>query len=370
MAFAFIVHPLSFEDIIKFEPKVKGKSQQLVEKVIEWTPPFKLSEITGIKSKTGKETSGYFIGCPLLPKHMLMLDIKFVLGKIIQAGKLAEELGAKIVGLGAYTSVVGDAGVTVAKNLNIAVTTGNSYTVASAVKAVKIAAEKMGVNLKEATVCIVGATGSIGKVCSKILAKEVKNLIVVGRNPSSTAIFANQLRKESSCNILESVDVKESVKKSDIVITATSAPYELIGADDLKKGAIVCDVSRPPNVSKEVAEKRNDVLIIDGGVIKVPGDNIKFNYDFGFPENLAFACMSETMILDLEERYENFSLGRNLSIEKVNEIEKLAEKHGFEIAGFRSFEKPLTEEKIKEIKENAKRGDIKIGEEKKGPKYT
>ena len=54
--------------------------------------------------------------------------------KIIKAGKVAEKLGAKIVGLGAFTSIVGDAGVTVANNLNIAVTTGNSYTVATALE--------------------------------------------------------------------------------------------------------------------------------------------------------------------------------------------------------------------------------------------
>jgi predicted amino acid dehydrogenase len=353
--FAFIVHPLDFEDVVRFEPKVKGKSKILVEKVIEWTPPFKLSEITGIKSKTGKEAFGYFIGCPLLPKHMLTLDIKFVLGKIIQAGKLAEELGAKIVGLGAYTSVVGDAGVTVSKNLNIAVTTGNSYTVASAIKGVKMAAEKLEIELSEATCCVVGATGSIGKVCAKILSKEVKKIIVVGRNPNSTEIFAKQLKEISSSEVEASINVKESVKKSDIVITATSSPYELVGPEDLKPGAVVCDVSRPPNVSPSVAEVREDVLIIDGGVIKVPGEDVRFNYDFGFPKNLAFACMSETMILDLEERYENFSLGRNLSIEKVEEIERLAEKHGFEVVAFRSFEKPLSEEKIEKIKNNLKK---------------
>ena len=49
-----------------------------------------------------------------------------VLKKIIRTGKIAERLG-KIVGLGAMTAVVGDAGITTARNLNIAVTTGNSY---------------------------------------------------------------------------------------------------------------------------------------------------------------------------------------------------------------------------------------------------
>ena len=45
------------------------------------------------------------------------------------------------------------------------------------------------------------------------------------------------------------------------------AAYAIIEAEDLKPGAVVCDVARPRDVSKEVAQKRNDVLIIEGGVV-------------------------------------------------------------------------------------------------------
>ena len=51
--------------------------------------------------------------------------------------------------------------------------------------------------------------------------------------------------------------------------------------------------------------------------------------------------MAETMILALEKRYESFSLGRTLDIEKVDLISKLATKHGFGLAGFRNFERAL-----------------------------
>ncbi len=66
------------------------------------------------------------------------------MAKIIRAAQVAQDTGAKIVGLGAMTSVVGDQGITVAKHVDIAVTTGNSYTVWTAVEGAKQAAQLDG----------------------------------------------------------------------------------------------------------------------------------------------------------------------------------------------------------------------------------
>ena len=119
------------------------------------------------------------------------------------------------------------------------------------------------------------------------------------------------------------------------------------------------DVSRPRNVSKQVALERNDVLVIEGGVVEVPGD-IQFNFNFGFPPGMAYACMAETMILALEGKYENFSLGKELTIEQVETIWSLAQKHGFKMAGFRSFEKAITDEEFEKVKKNAMTKGLKI----------
>jgi len=126
----------------------------------------------------------------------------------------------------------------------------------------------------------------------------------------------------------------------------------LVEPEDLQVGAVVCDVARPRDVSRRVAEERDDVLVIEGGVVKPPGE-VDFHFNFGFPPGLAYACMAETMILTLEKRFENYSLGRELSLQKVREISALAKKHGFELAGFRSFERTLTEEDLARVRENA-----------------
>lgn len=352
--FAFILHPLDIDYMVPFEPKIKKYPPALVEKVMEWTPPWKLSDVTGVRSLTGKELSGWFIACPLLPKQMITLDLEFVLRRIIQGGEMAQELGAKIVGLGAFTSVVGDAGITVANNLEIAVTTGSSYTIASAMESIQKLTKMMDVDLPSVRVAVIGATGAIGSVCSKILAKEVSDLILVGRNQERINKLVNNISEFSLGKVEGSLDVQGSAKKSQVIITATSATAALLGADDLLPGAIVCDVAQPRNVSMEVASARDDVVVIEGGVIEVPGDKVDFHFDFGFPPGLAFACMSETMILALEERYENFSLGRDIDANKAEEISRLAKKHGFKLAGFRSFDKPISDEQIERIREKAK----------------
>lgn len=109
---------------------------------------------------------------------------------------------------------------------------------------------------------------------------------------------------------------------------------------------MVCDVSRPRDVAPEVAANRPDILVIDGGVVDVPGP-VNFNFDFGFPLGKAFACMAETIALALEGRFDDYTLGKSISLQQVEEIDTIAAKHGFKLSGFRSFEKSISAEQIK-----------------------
>ncbi|MCD7873791.1 MAG: NAD(P)H-binding protein [Acidaminococcaceae bacterium] len=281
---------------------------------------------------------------------MVELPEEFVMDRIIESGRIAQELGAKIVGLGAFTSIVGDAGVTVAQNLDIAVTSGNSYTVATALEGTREAVKLMGKDLATAHVTVVGASGSIGAACTRILAREAKDITMVARHLQPLEELAQELSGSVAGKLTVSNDIKRSLKDADVVIAVTSAVDFLIEPEDLKAGAIVCDVARPRNASREVAAKRKDVLVIEGGVIKVPG-NVDFHFNFGFPPQTSFACMAETMILALEKRYENFTLGRKLTIEQIDTISQLARKHDFRLAGFRNFERAVTDEEIAHIQD-------------------
>lgn len=359
--FGFVLHPLTVQDFSRKFPFAKNWSEGLIEGISKYIPPFKISNIQGIES-SHNSAEGCFVCCPLTTKQMVTLPEPYVTRKIIKACKVAEKQGAKIVGLGAFTSIVGDAGITIAKNVNIAVTTGNSYTVATALEGARQAAKMFGLNMERANVVVLGATGSIGAACAQILAREVRYLTLVARSEAKLEKLAGQIFRTTGLAARVTANTKSALQSADIVIAVTSAVDSLIEPEDLKIGAIVCDVARPRNVSRRVTEVRDDVLVLEGGVVEVPGD-VKFGLDFGFPDKMAYACMAETMILTLERRYENFTLGRDLTVKQVEIIDQLAAKHGFKIAGFRNFEKAVTAAEIENIKKNiiAKRGIRKEG---------
>ncbi len=346
--FAFILHPLSTGDMEHLSPLLRYVPDRWLEAALRRKKPFVVSHITGIKSPYA-QAEGYFIGCPLTARQMLTLPEDFVLERIIQAGQVAQELGVKLVGLGAFTSIVGDGGLTVAEHLDIAVTSGNSYTVATAVQGAEQAAALLGKELAHCKAVVVGASGSIGAAAAKLLAGKVGHIALVARHLPPLEELAQELLRQHSCQVTVTADIHRALQEADIVLTVTSSLDFLIEAADLKAGAVVCDVARPRNVSREVSRQRQDVLVIEGGVIKVPGQ-VDFGFDFGFPPGTSYACMAETMILALEGRYESFSLGRSLEVAKIEEIAALAVKHGFSLAGFRNFERAVSKAHIEEVK--------------------
>jgi predicted amino acid dehydrogenase len=337
--FAFIIHPLSARDVARKYPIAKFFPDSWIEAFLMRKKPLVLSKITGIESLTGAKTEGMFLACPMTPKQMMTLPVDQVYDKIVATVELAAKEGAQIIGLGAFTAVVGDGGKTIAARSPIPVTTGNSYTVATAIEGTLRACSDVGIDISKATLAVVGATGSIGRTCAIILGKQFGRTIVIGRDLERTKQVAAEIPGAVATT---SIDL---IHEADAIITVTSADSEVIMPEHLKPGAVVCDVARPRDVSVRVGKERPDVLVIEGGVIKVPGP-VQFNFRFGFPEGTAYACMSETMMLALEDRAESYTLGKDVSVEQVEEMMALAKKHGFKLDTFRSFEKAVDQAAI------------------------
>jgi fatty aldehyde-generating acyl-ACP reductase len=363
-SFAFIIHPIEPKRDVSRKYPLLGKilTESQIDFFSTYFPPVYLSEIEGITSAaTGKQIKGWFIACPYTPKRMMELPKETVYRKIIQTGHMAEKLGARILGLGAFTSVVGDAGITIAKHLDLPVTTGDSYTVSLAVQSIRTAARLMDIPLDKAAAAVVGATGAIGRVCADLLADDVERLILIARDEKKLEDLRARLDTRSKRNrgvearakLITSTKMA-SLNEAQLILTVTSAIHDIILPEQLRAGSVVCDVARPRDVSAMVAAARDDILVIDGGMVDVPGP-VNFNFDFGFPEGKAYACMAETMALTLEGRFEDYTVGKDITLERVNEITAIAEKHGFHLSGFRSFEREVTEQQIESVRRNARR---------------
>lgn len=351
--FAFIIHPINPKrDVSRKYPPLGKLPVWLIDFLSLFFPPVYISEITGIRSQAesthGRSLKGWFVACPLTPHRMMSLPPQVVYKKVVQTGHLAERLGARILGLGAFTSVVGDSGVTIGRQLNIPVTTGDSYTIATAVRATEEAAVSMDIPIEKATVAVVGATGKIGAVCAQMLAPKARKMLLIGRRLQRLQQVATKVQAAGCNDVVTTADMNQLVH-AHLIITVTSAIDTIIEPHHLRRGAVVCDVARPRDVSQQVVKQRPDILVIEGGMVEVPGP-VDFGFNFGFPPKMAYACMAETMALALEQHYQSFTLGKDIKLSQVLTIDKIAAKHGFKLGGFRSFEKAITEDEIANIK--------------------
>jgi fatty aldehyde-generating acyl-ACP reductase len=351
--FCFVIHPLSLDDVERYEPGAVGKGPAIIRKIFEWLPPWATAHVTGVRAPDGRETEGWFVTAPLFPEQMVSLPREEVYKRILRAIEIGVELGAQIAGLGAFTGVVGDGGITVAQRSPIPVTTGNSLTIAAGIQSLFRGASEMGIDAAASTVAIVGATGSIGSACVKLVAPRVKHVILVARNATRLAKFHQEIAGELACTSSFTTGISEAVRAAQLVLTATSSTQDVIEPEDLRTGAVVCELSLPHDVSRRVALERPDVLVTEGGNMMLPGtprfDRVRepgTQFDLNLPPRTALACMSETMVLALENRLESYTLGRGIDLDKVVEIEQMATRAGFTLADMRAFDTAITPEKI------------------------
>lgn len=360
--FAFVIHPLSQQYLTKTPPLdwISSVSppavMNLVEKAVAYTPPFIYSRVSGIRSPTGEEAEGWLITVGGTPREIMAHGPEFTYSRLLAAAKLAKKLGAQIMGLGAFTKVVGDAGITVAKRAPLPITTGNSYSASGALWAAHDAVKRIGrVSIGESgkmagKAMVVGATGAIGSVCARLLAKAVEEIYLAAPEPAKLLALKESIEQETPGAIVHVAgSADRDVADMDMIVTATSgAGKRILDIMRVKPGCVITDVARPLDIPAEDVAKRPDVLVIESGEIQLPGEpRMK---DIGLPAGIAYACLAETIVLTLEGRFENFTLGRNIEWEKVREIYKMGLKHGMELASISGVNGVFSEEDFERVR--------------------
>ena len=173
-----------------------------VEKAMAYLPPTVYSHVTGITSPTGAEAEGWLITVGGTPKEILAHDPEFTYDKLLAAAEVARGLGAQIMGLGAFTKVVGDAGVTVARKSSLPITTGNSYSASGALWAAHEAVDRLGLlergddGIIHGRTMVVGATGAIGSVCARLLALASDELWLVSPETAKLLALKQDIERE------------------------------------------------------------------------------------------------------------------------------------------------------------------------------
>lgn len=379
--FAFLAHPLAWKDYRDLDESLSPLSDEqlgaLSTAFADNFDPLVIGE-TRVVGDNGKAAYGEFILVPRRAEELMAMPHAQAVGEILDAARLAQKRGAKIIGLGAYTSVVTQGGLSLKGNGLPALTTGNSYTAVAARQSIRLAATERNWTLPRRTIGILGAGGSIGQALSILLSRDAGRLVLLGNparaeesrqrllqvagsivcsldglrrhaplHPGSVASWVAELNFKKPAQpdratlirlgeelirrsgaVVVSVDVARYLPVVDVVVCCTSSTERIVHPELLCPSAIICDVSRPSNVSSDVTIERPDVMLFDGGVVRMPGD-AALGFNAALAAGHAYACMAETMMLAMQQREQDASLGFDISLEHVFEIESLAEELGF-----------------------------------------
>lgn len=204
--------------------------------------------------------------------------------------------------------------MTVARRLGMPVTTGRSLTVAVAVEMLEEAARVRGVQLQSATVAVVGATGCIGSACAELLTPLAGELVLVARQESRLEQERARMVAAGGRQVSISTQIA-SVREADLVVSATGTARPIIEPEYLKRGAIVCDVAQPPNVSPRVVQERSDTLVFKGGIVDMPGA-AGLGFDLALPPGKTYACMAEAMVVAPEGRSRVIRWGNGFALSR------------------------------------------------------
>jgi predicted amino acid dehydrogenase len=276
--------------------------------------------------------------------------------------RTARKLGAGIVGLGALTSVVSQGGAALLDE-GVGITTGNSYTVAAAMESLALAARKLGIDPGREACAVIGATGSIGRACASLCADLCGVVILVGHQngramPERLAKLARDIERGSDREprVRWTTDIAEALEQARLVVCATSSPDPVIRPEWLRPGMIICDIARPSDLPPGIAAERDDLLVLDGGVVSLP-ERVELGWNFGFEPGTAFACMAETISLAFDSWRDHYGIGPRGVLATYEEAAERALRHGFRVTGIRTLGRPLSDPQIEDMRQKMHRDE-------------
>lgn len=356
--FAFIGHVVSLEQFERLTWPGRiciGLPKKIKQKLLRCLPPMSLHFPEVRSLLEGKSVNGIGVICSLLPEDFVLIDERRIIQKIVRCIQLAKEKGANIATLGGFTSVVGDEGRVVSQQIDIPITSGNTYTVALITQSILRAVDLFELRPADLSVAVIGASGDLGIGCLKVLVKYFKKFRIAARNEKRLEFLASEL-SSTGRDFYVAKYVEDAISNANIILSVASALTTIVDPELLLPGAIVCDAAIPHSLSRELAQKRNDIFVYDGGIAKLwypYSENLKTWYQM-FKTTGIVGCLAEVMILALEGKLENYSLGRgNITPEKVQEIWSLGLRHGFDVGDYQSSGRRYSLEDIKSIKRSS-----------------
>ncbi|EFA73005.1 Predicted dehydrogenase [Raphidiopsis brookii D9] len=297
-------------------------------------PPQIVDNIT-VTSVTGQKIEGKYVESCFLPEMLATRRIKAATRKILNAMAHAQKHNINITALGGFSSIIFEnfnlEQFKQVRNLTLEFerfTTGNTHTAYIICQQVEVAAKQLGIELSKANVAVCGATGDIGSAVTRWLDKktDVQELFLIARNQERLEKLQAELGRGKI------MDLQQALPEADIVVWVASMPKGVeIDPKVLKQPCLLIDGGYPKNLGTKI--QHPGVHVLNGGIVEHSLDiewKIMKIVNMDVPSRQLFACFAESMLLEFEKLYTNFSWGRNqITVDKMEHIGQLSLKHGF-----------------------------------------
>jgi fatty aldehyde-generating acyl-ACP reductase len=296
--FAFIAHPRVLKDAYNAFPFLEKLPPRLRTAVLSFIWPLLTSVMTtDLKTADGSKLTGYFINISLTPE-MIFKNVKAARRKIRRAVILARNLGANSVGLGALLPPVVSGGGSLEKELGVKVSSGYAFSVQLMIMNLEALSTLLNFDIANSTVAIVGASQKIGDHVTRIIAPDTGKLLLFDQsnNEKRVSELFNDIKKANKDVNIEQLSDKKGLKNADIILVFTSARGAVLDSDCLKEGCIIIDDTQPNAVPRSIVKERPDVLVVDGGITRLPGFNPHFRLGLLQKEDM-WGCLGETIML-------------------------------------------------------------------------
>ncbi len=243
---------------------------------------------------------------------------------VLEAVDMGVSLGAEVIGLGGYTSIVTNAARDVIED-HVRITSGNSLTAACAYDLLRLQLAESDAD--DRRVGLVGGLGNIGAVMAELVAPHCDSLVLVGRRGSARrlATVADRLAHLTDVSIAEDL---QALRDRPIVVTATNSADPVILPDHLAgdRKVLICDLAVPGDVHPAAARLSN-VTLVSGGRVQLPDGQAPDLPGLRLPPGIVYSCMAETILLGFEPGAPTPSYG-GLNAAGVLAARDLALRHG------------------------------------------
>ena len=335
--FGLIGHSSSFakaQDIAREH----GLEEMAEADMLAWcSAPPQLLETFQVTSRTGQTIEGTYIDSCFVPE--MLSRFKTATRKVQNAMEMAQKHDINVTALGGFTSIIFEnydlSKFQQIRNTTLEwerFTTGNTHTAWVICQQVERNAPLLGIDLSQAKVAVVGATGDIGSAVCRWLSQKtgVGELLLVARQQQRLQDLQTSLGGGTILSL------EEALPQADVVVWVASLPQTLtIDHSSLRKPCLMIDGGYPKNLDAKVAG--DGVHVLKGGIVE-------FWQDIGWqmmevaemenPKRQLFACFAEAMLLEFEGIHTNFSWGRNnISLANMERIGEASLRHGFQAIG-------------------------------------